>query len=358
MDETSRATEADVYAANLDFTLKELQRKVREHQSELEKVSADTFLQKSHEPTRPTLSNPRNKHQIRSAQAERPLSPEDQAAVIKTALTTINTSSEPFLPFAGSVLPALLALRRAHQTITESRAYLEAHASEADRERKQLESDRASLKDQHLLTDALTSRIAALRQELVAKAEMRPEDSAREKMDELRDKTKSYDRERKQLMRALLDFIDNQLAPMLAAEELGGPVVGDIMEVDPDELAAGFNAQGKLKKPKSGEEDKRQRRIDEIWGAAGRRASAGTGARAARVDGEEEILAAGREMRELTEELSNRLVQAKGDNSASYVVLERESAAARFLVRSKVAQFHPKDANKLRLIDFGRDLEN
>jgi hypothetical protein len=138
---------------------------------------------------------------------------------------------------------------------------------------------------------------------------------------------------------------------MLAAEELGGPVVGDVMEVDPDELAAGFNAQGRLKKPKGAEGDKRQRRIDEIWGAA-------AGETSARVDGDAEILAAGREMRELTEELSNRLVQAKGDNSASYVVLESESAAARFLVRSKVAQFHPKDANKLRLIDFGRDLEN
>jgi hypothetical protein len=271
--------------------------------------------------------------------------------VINTALADINTASEPFLPFAGSVLPALLALRRAHQTITESRAYLESHAAEADRERKQLETDRTTLKDQRLLTDALASRIEMLRQELAAKAEMRPEDSAREKMDELRARTKNYDKERKQLMRALLDFIDNQLAPMLAAEELGGPVVGDVMEVDPDELAAGFNAQGRLKKPKGAEGDKRQRRIDEIWGAA-------AGETSARVDGDAEILAAGREMRELTEELSNRLVQAKGDNSASYVVLESESAAARFLVRSKVAQFHPKDANKLRLIDFGRDLEN
>ncbi|KAF5125821.1 hypothetical protein E5D57_010511 [Metarhizium anisopliae] len=331
MDDGSRATEADVYAANLSFTLKELQRKVRDHQADLDKN--------------------------RSAQTEVSLSPEDQATIIKTALANINTTSEPFLPFPGSVLPALLALRRAHQTITESRAYLESHASEAERERKQLESDRTNLKDQHLLTDALTSRIAALRQELVAKAEMRPEDSAREKMDELRAKTKAYDKERKQLMRALLDFIDNQLAPMLAAEELGGPVVGDVMEVDPDDLAAGFNAQGKLKKSKGVGEDKRQRRIDEIWGAAAGRTSGGGGG-GGRVDGEEEIQAAGREMRELTEELSNRLVQAKGDNSASYVVLERESAAARFLVRSKVAQFHPKDANRLRLIDFGRDLEN
>lgn len=350
MDERSRATDADVYAANLDFTLKELQRKVRDHQAELEKVCSDA-------PSTPYSKSLTWTCQIKSTQTETRLSPQDQATVIKTALTNINTTSEPFLPFAGSVLPALLALRRAHKTISDSRSYLESHAAEADREWKQLESDRTNLKDQRLLTDALSSRIVALRQELVAKAEMRPEDSAREKMDDLRAKKKKYDKETRALMRALLDFIDNQLAAMLAAEELGGPVVGDIIEVDPDELAAGFNTQGKLKKPKGGEEDKRQRRIDEIWGAAaGRQGRSQQGSE--KIDGDEEIIEAGREMRELTEQLLNRLVEAKGENSLTYVVLERESAAARFLVRSKVAQFHPKDANKLRLIDFGRDLEN
>ncbi|KAG5973682.1 hypothetical protein E4U55_000333 [Claviceps digitariae] len=325
MDQEARNSEIDVYAANLDYTLRELQRKVREHQAELER--------------------------LRSTQDELPLlAAEDQAIVIKNALTTVN-ASEPFLPFAGSVLPALLALRRAHQTITESKAYLESQAKSADYERKQLESDRTNLKDHHLLTEALSSRIAALREELRSKAEMRPEDGAREKMDELRAKRKGYVEETKSLMKALLDFNDNQLAPMLAAEELGGPVVGEVMEVDPDELAAGFNDQGKPIKSKGADGDRRQRRIDELWGTRNNRQQN-------RVDGDEEIATAGREMRDLMEELLNRLMQAKGDNSASYVVLERESAAARFLVRSKVAQFHPKDANRLRLIDFGRDLEN
>ncbi|KAG6004204.1 hypothetical protein E4U21_001312 [Claviceps maximensis] len=325
MDEESRNSETDVYAANLDYTLRELQRKVREHQTELER--------------------------LRSTQHDLPLlAAEDQAIVIKNALTTVN-ASEPFLPFAGSVLPALLALRRAHQTIAESKAYLESQTDSADHERKQLESDRANLKDHHLLTEALGSRITALKEELRSKAEMRPEDSAREKMDELRMKRKGYVEETKSLMKALLDFNDNQLAPMLAAEELGGPVVGEIMEIDPDELAAGFNDQGKPIKSKGADGDRRQRRIDEIWGSRNTRQQD-------RLDGDEEIATAGREMRDLMEELLNRLMQAKGDNSASYVVLERESAAARFLVRSKVAQFHPKDANRLRLIDFGRDLEN
>jgi hypothetical protein len=41
-----------------------------------------------------------------------------------------------------------------------------------------------------------------------------------------------------------------------------------------------------------------------------------------------------------------------------YVDLQRDSAAARFLVRAKVAQFHPRDAGRIRLIDFGRQLDD
>ena len=52
---------------------------------------------------------------------------------------------------------------------------------------------------------------------------------------------------------------------MLAAEELGGPVVGDMMDIDGQDLEAGFNAQGKLKKSKTDQSvDKSQRRMDEF----------------------------------------------------------------------------------------------
>ncbi|POR36372.1 Uncharacterized protein TPAR_03418 [Tolypocladium paradoxum] len=319
MDDSSRNSEAQVYATNLEYTLKELQRKVREHEAELDK--------------------------IRSTQEEIPLPPEGQASVIKSALEDV-TNSEPFLPFPGSILPALVALRKTHQTIVESNAYLASQSSETERAKRQLEADRANLKDQQLLTDALNARIQSLREELDSQAELRPEDGAKKRVEELKAKKTNYDRETSKLMKSLLGFIDNHLAAMLAAEELGGPVVGDVMDLGPEDLAAGFNAQGKLKKAKDGvNQDKRQRRIDDIWGTGDEPAG-------------DEVAAAGREMRRLTEELLNTLVEAKGDNSASYVMLARESAAARFLVRSKVAQFHPKDATRLRLVDFGRELEN
>jgi len=156
------------------------------------------------------------------------------------------------------------------------------------------------------------------------------------------------------LVKAFNAFIDDILAPMLAAEELGGPVVGEMTEVDDEDLGRGFSSQGKVKKSKNGpDDDKRQRRIDQIWGSAPQEGSF-------RVDKEEwtEQKAAGVEMRDLTEQLLNNLVEAGGSGSDVYVQLERESAAARFLVRSKVAQFHPKDSRKLRLIDFGKELDD
>lgn len=63
-------------------------------------------------------------------------------------------------------------------------------------------------------------------------------------------------------------------------------------------------------------------------------------------------------MKDLTEALLNSLMESGGDSSAAYVELPKETAAARFLVRSKVAQFHPRDSTKLRLIDFGRELDD
>jgi hypothetical protein len=45
MDHTSQRAEAQLYTANLDRTLKELQRKVREHETELQSVCFPPSLQ-------------------------------------------------------------------------------------------------------------------------------------------------------------------------------------------------------------------------------------------------------------------------------------------------------------------------
>lgn len=274
---------------------------------------------------------------------------------IMTSAHDAAATSAPFLPSHGSVLPALLALRKTHQTVTQSRAYATSQGASLEKARRQLELEKANLEDQKALQKALEDRIETLRNGLETSQKKTPEQVAQERLDELRQKKTHYDRETSRFLRALNKFIDEHLGAMLAAEELGGPVVGDMMDVDTDDLGAGFNAQGKLKKAKaSPDEDMRQRRIDDIWGGGG-----GEQAQKRRRDRDgDETLAAGAEMRELTELLLNSLMDSAGDSSAAYVRIPRETAAARFLVRSKVAQFHPRDATRLRLVDFGRDLDD
>jgi hypothetical protein len=260
--------------------------------------------------------------------------------------------SEPFLPSPDSVLPALLALRTNHATIIESRAYVTAQGQSLDRAKKQLAIEQANLNDQKLLNSALRKRIAALRNDLETMTDRNPDQIIQERLDKLEQKRRNYDEDTSKLMKVFNKFIDDHLAAMLAAEELGGPVVGDMMDIDTEDLVAGFSTQGKLKKSKgSADQEVRQRRIDDIWGEA-----YDQGERKMRK--RDEATAAGQEMRELTEQLLNRLMESGGDSSAAYVKLARESAAARFLVRSKVAQFHPKDATRLRLVDFGRELDD
>jgi hypothetical protein len=288
--------------------------------------------------------------QLRSKDSAITQSAAAQAEVVKSALRDV-TNSEPFLPFPGSILPALVALRNTHETIVESRAYLETQKVAADREKRRLEADQANLRDQRLLTEALSARITSLREELASSADLQPEDGFKRRREELQARKKRYDKDARDLFRALRGFIDERLAGMLAAEELGGPVVGDLMDVDADDLVAGFSAQGKLKKAREPPNDgKRQQRLDEIWGE-------GTSSREEGSGRQDETTEAAREVKELIEALLNQLQEAQGDTLASYVTLPRESAAARFLVRSKVALFHPKDATRLRLVDFGRELD-
>ncbi|KAI5861724.1 hypothetical protein GGS23DRAFT_606005 [Durotheca rogersii] len=326
-DETRPSEDADpAHASRVRDTLRELREKVKEHEAALAQLRTAVS----------TTS--------RAGQAHPATAPWEIMGAAYDELA----SQAPFLPFPDSVLPALLALRKTHQNVEETRAYLASHKDSVEKTRQRLEVEKSNLEDQKALSQSLRNRIQSLQAGLESRMEMGPEDIVAERIQELKQKKKYYDGEISTLLKALRKFFDEHLAGMLAAEELGGPVVGDIMDVDGDDLAAGFSSQGKLKKAKENpDQDKRQRRIDEIWGQAAR---ADTGER-------DEISAAGAEMRNLTEELLNSLAQSEGDSSSAYVQLARESAAARFFVRSKVAQFHPRDSAKLRLVDFGKELD-
>jgi hypothetical protein len=262
--------------------------------------------------------------------------------------------SEPLLSSTGSVLPALLAMRRAQQTIAESNEYADSQTAPLEQIERRIEAERVNLREQQALEVALENRIKSLREGLENRQERTEEQIAKERIAELRQQKSHWDKQTSSLMKQLDSFMGEHLGPMLAAEELGGPVVGELMEIDPDDLSAGFSAHGTLKKAKDQpDQDKRQRRIDDIWGPQDQQGQANKRKREG-----DEASAASAEMRDLTEQLMNKLMEAGGDNSAAYVEIPRESAAARFLVRCKVAMFHPKDAQRLRLVDFGRDLDD
>ena len=158
-----------------------------------------------------------------------------------------------------------------------------------------------------------------------------------------------YTAELRNLVKAFNKFVGEHLAVMVAAEDLGGPVIGDLIDIGEGTLRAGFTQQGKPRKARadySNSDAKRKRRNEEIWGSEDMHLAKTT---------RSEKDAAGADFRSLTEELLN--ATAGDDESNPYVILSRESAAVRFLVRAKVAQFHPDDARKLRLIDFAKELD-
>lgn len=259
-------------------------------------------------------------------------------------------ASEPFLPFPDSVVPALVALRTTNSTIAESRKFLASQKTSLQHAQERLDAEKANLSDQTALTKALEKRIQSLREGIESRTAMSPDEVTQERIAELKKNIKTTDSDTSKLLKALKKFIDERLASMLAAEQIGGPVAGDMMDIDSDDLEAGFSARGKRKKSKSDAvTDKRQRRIDDMF--------EGGQDREGRDESESDKRAAAREeMQSLTEELMNSLMDSGGPNSDAYVNVSDESAAVRLLVRSKVAEFHPRDSKRLRLVDFGREI--
>ena len=255
----------------------------------------------------------------------------------------------PFLPAKGSVLPALLATRTLQQNIQGAKEAIASTQEQITKTEATLRREEANLHDANLITKAAEDRILRLRTDQEDRSQKTPNQLAKELIEAKEAQKANYKEEMTRLGQAFEDFVNDHLAAMLAAEELGGPVVGDMLDVENDTLAAGFTKKGKAKSTKKQVSDKtRQRKIDEIWGD-----------KAIAAEDEEpltEAEAADNEMRKLIGNLFATLTGPGG--SRAYYELERDSAASRFLVRAKIAQFDPKDAKRLRLIDFGRELDD
>ena len=246
------------------------------------------------------------------------------------------------------MLPALLATRSLQQSIEGAKEAIASTQKQITETEESVRREEANLRDADLITKAIEARIERLRTHREESSQKTPDELAKELIEAKQAQKVGYEQDMKRLGQAFQDFVEQHLAAMLAAEELGGPVVGDMFGVENETLAAGFTKKGKAKSTKKQVSDKkRQQKIDEIWG---------DNAVAPNDDQHlTEAEAADNEMRKLIENLFAILTGPGG--RAAYYQIDRDSAASRFLVRSKIAQFDPKDAKRLRLVDFGRELD-
>lgn len=213
--------------------------------------------------------------------------------------------------------------------------------------RQRLKTEEANLHDAQAIQKGLGERIAKIQNEKSRKEEKTPSQLALELVEQTRAKNAELDEDAEELKTSLHKFIDEKLAAMLAAEDLGGPTVGDAMEIPDTTLGAGYTSHGKPKKPKASNTTSRddgQQRIDELVRRQTRR--------------EDDNQANPTNKREAAAAEMHALLDSLLEAGTSYINIPRESATSRFLVGAKVAQFHPRDARRLRLIDFGRSLDD
>lgn len=254
----------------------------------------------------------------------------------------------PELPNLDSRLPSLISGRELEQIVSGARDSIQATLRSLREARRDLQSELNTLIDSETLNKIFEKRVGELE---FAAAQTNRDDShtmAVRLMDSEKLQTRTYQQDRELLNTALDEFISDRLSPLLAAEELGGPVTGSVLNVTDDMLAAGFTDRGKVNKGRKADEDHRQRRIDEMFGNL-----------AVRVGNEDDLAAEAAIAAKAMKDLLERLVQLSIDRgSGRFHELDKEDAASRYLVRSKVAILDPRDGRKIRLVDFGKPLED
>ena len=257
--------------------------------------------------------------------------------------------TSPDLPSVDSRLPSLISGRVVEQIISGTREGIQATLKSLREARRDLQNELNSLTDSETLNKIFKRRVGELE---IAASQTNRDDShtmAVRLMDSEKLQTRTYQQDREVLNTALDEFITDRLSPLLAAEELGGPVTGSVLNVTDDMLAAGFTDRGKVNKGRKADDDHRQRRIDEMFGNLAVRAG----------DDQDDLAAEAAIAAQAMKDLLEKLIQLSIDRgSGRFLELDKEDAASRYLVRSKVAVLDPRDGRKIRLVDFGKPLED
>ncbi|KAI5306051.1 hypothetical protein KEM56_002417 [Ascosphaera pollenicola] len=311
---------AEQYEARLDEALNALREQTERQAKELEHLRQTSAL---HLP-RPSLAP-----EARLAQTRR-----------ATAAYRALYEERPSLPPAGSIVPDLLALRETAHSIQGLKHAIELTADDLVAARKRLKREEAALKDARAVNSGLKDRLNTLKRDGEngetdqAQATSEPARRSKQLRTQYRQQALVLEKKTAELRETLDTFIDRTLAAMLAAEELGGPIVGDQVVISDETLVLGYTAQGKERKPKASTNDTRQKKIDAMVNTEG-------GSSNARVVARDQF-----------KDLLQSLLESA--STSSYVTLPGDSVAARFLVKAKIAQFHPRDSTRLRLIDVAK----
>lgn len=339
------------YNRRLDETVRDLQEQVKRQEEELQKVRSQARY-----PNQTTSHQISNINQLRISNSIdlSKIDTDTQSRVsqvrrAKKAYDSLLQSSSE-LPDPGSPLPSLLAVEEISRIVRESKTTVNTTAEQLSADRQRLKTEEANLHDARLIQRGLEERIERARREKSKEKTKSPTQLSREYIKQQRKKNEDLWETTDDLSRSLHAFIDETLAPMLAAEDLGGPTVGGALDISDAVLEAGYTSHGRPKKQRSTnasaeDRDESQQHIDELF----RRE------RQDRTDGGQRSRAS---KREAAASEMHALLDSLLEAGSSYIDVPRESASSRFLVRAKVAQFHPRDARRLRLIDFGRSLDD
>ena len=176
------------------------------------------------------------------------------------------------MPSPESPLPALLALRITLNLIEESKQTIRETHTRLAEANAEFGRESQSLNDARYLTSALEERIQRLRNEQDDHMNQSAQDIAGNLVAEQLRRKSHYAKELRGMVRAFNRFVKERLALMLAAEDLGGPIVGDDLSLDENVLKAGFTQKGQRRTVDmngDGAQEKRSRRNEEIWDLTG-----------------------------------------------------------------------------------------
>lgn len=312
------------YNRRLDETLKLLQDQLKRQEDELNKLRITKSID---------LSDFRTDPWVRLSRVRRAKKGYD--SLLK---------QETLLPAPTSPLPSLIAIEETGRLIKESKTSISMTANSLSVDRQRLQAEEANLRDARLITSGLEERISRIRTGKSNKEQKTPSQLANELVGQHKGKNEELKKSTENMKSSLDKFIDDKLAAMLAAEDIGGPTAGDALDLSDAVLEAGYTNRGRPKKQKSatlGDQDGQQR-IDDL---------------VHRRNGQDNQTRQ-RNKREKAAAEMHALLDALLEAGPVYIDVPRDSAASRFLVKAKVAQFHHRDARRLKLIDFGRSIDD